>query len=376
MSAKISKNSLLVYLAVFLIFLGSFFVFTLYSNSNDFFDWMLYADNKGEKNKIEDNDQVIEDVFDDSIVLIFGGDIMLSRTVNAKMSTYNNYAWPLQNIASTTRSADITIFNLESPFLEDADYNVPTGSFSFKANPKAINTLTLAGTDVLSLANNHIMNMGKRGLSDTMDILQENNIEFTGAGFNSDEAHQGVIINKNNWRVAFLSYAYPNDNSVADELRPGIATMDKNSLKQDIARLKLSSDLIIVLMHAGLEYKSQPNWEQKDFAHEAIDAGADAVIGHHPHWVQSWEVYKDKPIFYSLGNLVFDQMFSSATSHGLILRVTFKKNSSGKADFLPIQISDFGQADFIYNEDEISSFWDLYNLPKTESLTWSKSSGS
>ena len=93
-------------------------------------------------------------------ILVFGGDIMLSRVVNAKMEKYQNYSWPLEKIAPLFKEADLAIANLESPFLITKNYQVLTGSFSFKANPKSVEALTLAGFDVLSLANNHILNQG------------------------------------------------------------------------------------------------------------------------------------------------------------------------------------------------------------------------
>lgn len=311
----------------------------------------------------------------EDIILLFGGDVMLSRTVNAKMSTYNNYLWPLESIASTTAQADITAFNLESPFLKGANYNVPTGSFSFKANPDSVSSLVSAGADVLSLANNHIMNMGEKGLFDTIDILQTNNIMPIGAGTNLADAHAGTIIKRNHWRIGFLAYAYPDDSSVATETRPGIANMNLEELKKDIEALQPQVDLIVVMMHAGVEYVSKPNAYQLEFAHAAIDDGADLVIGHHSHWLQSWEVYKGKPIFYSLGNLVFDQMWSPATSHGLLLRLNFKEDLSGQAEFIPISISDYGQAHIITDEGKIDNFWQLYDLPRTDTLIWTGKDG-
>ncbi len=304
------------------------------------------------------------------LTLIFGGDVMLSRTVNAKMEKYNNYAWPFERIASTTALADITVFNLESPFLKDSDYQVLSGSFSFKANPKSIAGLILSGADVLSLANNHMLNMGQAGISDTLNILRSNDIFSVGAGENETEAREGVLVERNGWKVAFLSYAYPDDASVANANRPGIATMDKDNLKADIARWNEQADLVIVLMHAGVEYVSQPGEDQQAFARAAIEAGADAVIGHHPHWPQSWELYQDKLILYSLGNLVFDQMWSQETSQGLLARLEFKADLSGQAELIPIVIKDYGQAQILPEEQAAESFWNDYNLPVPGILSW------
>lgn len=304
------------------------------------------------------------------LVLLFGGDVMLSRTVNAKMAAYNDYAWPFARIAELSSGADVTVFNLESPFLKDADYRVPSGSFMFKADPRALAGLQAAGADVLSLANNHMMNMGAKGLDDTLSILQAAGIGSVGAGRNEEEAHRGYLWAGKGWKVAFLSYAYPEDNSVAKKERPGIANMDENNLREDIARWRSQADLVIVLMHAGIEYVSSPDKQQSAFARAAIDAGADAVIGHHPHWPQSWEIYRGKPIFYSLGNLVFDQMWSKETSRGLLARLTFNDNLSGRAQLLPIIIGDYGQAQLWPEAEDESGFWSGYDLAPPADLSW------
>ena len=120
------------------------------------------------KNIISQSAKLEPQPLEEEISLIFGGDIMLSRQVNNKMEKYNDYAWPFAEIASTTSAADLTIANLESPFLIGApSYQVLTGSFSFKANPASVIGLQKAGIDLVSLANNHILNQGRSGLEDT-----------------------------------------------------------------------------------------------------------------------------------------------------------------------------------------------------------------
>ncbi|MDP3837181.1 MAG: CapA family protein [bacterium] len=309
------------------------------------------------------------------LVIMFGGDVMLSRTVNAKMSTYGDYTWPFKEIASTTSAADITIINLESPFLKDANYQVPTGSFSFKANPQAIEGMKLAGIDIVSLANNHTLNAGSKGLSDTILILEEAGMLSAGAGMNEQEARRPAIFEHDGWKVAYLAYAYPNDNSVATANRPGIATLDIENLKEDIALVRGEVDLVIVSMHAGIEYVAEPGEQQKTFARTAIDAGADAVVGHHPHWPQTWEIYKEKIILYSLGNFVFDQMWSLGTSRGLLAELTFKSDLSGSAKLIPIEIVDYGQARLWPEEKSVREFWETFKLDEPAALSWQGSAG-
>ncbi|MFA6526257.1 MAG: CapA family protein [Candidatus Buchananbacteria bacterium] len=276
--------------------------------------------------------------------LIFSGDVMLSRVVNQKMEKYGDWAWPFKNIASTTAAADITIINLESPFTISSNHLVKTGSFSFNADPRSIDGLKLAGVDVAALANNHMTNQGAKGISDTGKILSENNIVPIGAGLNSAEARQPVIKEVNGIKFGFLSYAYPDDYSVAGKANAGIANMSLEKMTADVKALKPQVDNVIILMHAGTEYVNKPNRQQTDFAHATIDAGADLVIGHHPHWVQTTEIYKGKPILYSLGNLIFDQMWSTETQEGALARIILKDKIIDKIEIIPISIHDYGQA--------------------------------
>lgn len=279
--------------------------------------------------------------------LVFGGDVMLSRVVGQKMVKYNNYNWPFEKVSDIFSRADIASINLESPFTKDDNHLVLTGSFSFDADPKSISGLNLAGIDVVTLANNHFGNQGQQGMADTFDLLSENKIEYIGAGKNLSEAHEGKIIEANGIKFGFLGYAYPDDLYVASENKSGLANMDTLLAKKDVAEFKKQVDVLIVEMHAGIEYVNTPNKQQKDFAHGVIDAGADLVIGHHPHWVQITEVYKGKPILYSLGNLIFDQMWSRETQQGGIAQVVYKNKSLDSIKIIPIHINDYGQPQIV-----------------------------
>lgn len=278
------------------------------------------------------------------ISMVFAGDIMLSRQVNRIMEKNNDYTWPFKELFEYLNEADLVIANLESPFIKNlASYEVSTGSFMFKANPLAIEGLKLANIGLLSLANNHSLNQGQQGIIDTIDILNENNILHAGAGRDKQEARSPAISTIGGQNFSFLAYAYPNDNSVASNNHGGIANMDIEEMTNDMASIKNSStSTIIILMHAGTEYTTEPNWQQKEFARAAIDAGADMVVGHHPHWPQIFEFYQNKPIIYSLGNFVFDQMWSEETREGLLLQATWQ-NDLKRLELIPIKIYDYGQ---------------------------------
>jgi poly-gamma-glutamate synthesis protein (capsule biosynthesis protein) len=147
-----------------------------------------------------------------------------------------------------------------------------------------------------------------------------------GTGATLDQAWQPAIIEKNGIKIGFVgaSYASINDGGKASNIY--VARMeDTDRLKKTVGNLKSLVDFIVVTMHGGTEYTATANAGQITFAHAAIDSGADIVIGAHPHWVQNKETYKDKPIYYSLGNFIFDQSWSEQTKKGLVLKITLSK---------------------------------------------------
>jgi len=278
---------------------------------------------------------------------IAGGDVMLSRHVGEKIRKYKDSSWPFRKIYEEFKSADLAFINLESPFY---DKGAPiTEGMIFKAEPNTIDGLKLAGIDIVSLANNHSRNMGSNGLLYTFNYLKNNSIEYIGADKNSEEAYLGKILDVKGVKFGFLGYTYSEKYSTSNN--PAVTAMDLVKLKQGVADLKNKADVIIVSMHAGYEYTTKPNQQQIEFSHAAIDAGADLVIGHHSHWVQQMEKYNGKYIFYGLGNLVFDQMWSAETQKGLVVKFTFSEKNLKQIELKPVKIEDYGQPRWM-NEEE------------------------
>jgi poly-gamma-glutamate synthesis protein (capsule biosynthesis protein) len=182
-----------------------------------------------------------------SATLMFGGDVMLSRVVNQKSTKSGDWAWPFIKIASTTADADLFVVNLESPFTIGGSHLVKTGSFSFNADPLSIAGLKLAGVDAVSLANNHTINQGKRGIADTQKLLTENKISFAGAGLNEAEARTPIIKEVNGTKFGLLAYAYPDDYSVAGTATAGLANMNILKMQQDVQKLKSQVDVVIIM---------------------------------------------------------------------------------------------------------------------------------
>lgn len=282
--------------------------------------------------------------------LAAAGDIMLSRWVGVKIRWSGDNAHPFKNVAESFAEADIAFANLESPFNNTGSF--VTEGMSFKAEPEFIEGLTLSGFDMLSLANNHFGNEQRAGMKFTFSHLGENNIGYCGAGNNSKEAHTIAIIERNGIVFGFLCYngIAPKSAEAGEDLA-GHAWARPEEVKADIEKYRDEVDAIIISMHHGTEYTPKPNAAQIEFAHAAIDAGAETVIGHHPHVVQEVEKYKDKLIVYSLGNLVFDQMWSRETREGVIANYQFKDNRLEKIDFDVVIIDDYHLPRFA-TEDE------------------------
>src|SRR3989304_3144736 len=199
-------------------------------------------------------------------------------------------------------------------------------------------------------ANNHFGNQGKKGMNYTMDFLTENQINYSGAGTNLTKARRPTLIDVNGSKIAFLSYEGVDStpqNYVADATSSGFAKWNLNTLALDIKNAKNEkAEFIIVSMHAGTEYKYLPRDDQKDFARKTIDLGADLVIGHHPHRIQTFENYHGKMIFYSLGNLVFDQMWSEQTKQGMVIKFEFVSNQIKSFQIIPVYIENYQQPRF------------------------------
>jgi len=260
------------------------------------------------------------------------GDIMLSRSVALAIQKAGDPALPFSKMTDIFRSVDFSFGNLESPFSDNNHFN-PSGSMVFNAPKDNIKGLVDNRFKILFLANNHALDQGIKGLDYTKKYLDENGIRHFGTGDNLDEAWQAAIVGANGIKICFTGASYASVNDNGKTTNNYVARIeDLSHLKSSILNLKSSCDFTVAVMHAGTEYTRKPNQAEMNFAHAAIDAGADLVIGGHPHWIQTTEEYKGKYIFYSLGNFIFDQEWSQDTKEGLILKIQVSKNQvSSKA---------------------------------------------
>ncbi len=287
-----------------------------------------------------------------SVTLIAVGDVMLSRSVGEAISRHRDVNYPFLNIRDHLATADAVFANLETPIT--AGEPVPVESMSFRSDPGVEAGMRNAGISVVSLANNHTMNQGVKGLSDTISYLDAAGIAHAGAGATLADALKPAPLTLKGVKFAFLAF---NDSDVvpasygATATRAGTALMDVPTMEEAVRTAKHNADVVIVSMHSGTEYTPTPNKRQTAFARAAIDAGAELVIGHHPHVVQPIEQYKGKWIMYSLGNFVFDQGWSLETREGMIATIRFTGSKVTGIEYTPVLIEDYAQPRILIGKD-------------------------
>lgn len=283
------------------------------------------------------------------ITLIAVGDVMLSRAVAERMRAHGA-DYPFSGTRDILREGDIVFGNLETPIVEGRA--ISYGEMTFRADTEAAGALARAGFTIVSLANNHTTNFGPDGLRATFRHLSDAGIAYAGAGNNRAEAYAPAYVERNGTTFAFLAYTYAPDTYGwgSDPDMPGLAGLDIGRMTTAVREAKEHADIVVVSMHAGDEYATDPNETQRTFARAAIDAGALLVVGHHPHVLQPFERYNGGLILYSLGNFVFDQVIPE-TQQSVIARIVFTENDIEDVSFIPVSINDLSRPVVVSNEE-------------------------
>lgn len=255
------------------------------------------------------------------------GDVMLSRSVGLSATERNNWRWPFEGTTPYLPAANLLIGNLEAPLTDPCQ--LKDHVMSFCVPTKAIDGLTYAGFDVLSLANNHTLNYGPKGLSDTKATL-------TAAGIEGIENYQTKVITVNGQPLGLLAL---------DDVS---APLDEAQITAALKTLAPQTDTVIVLIHWGNEYEPNPSPRQRAQTKMLIDQGADIILGTHPHVLEPIEREKNALVVYSLGNFVFDQMWSPETRESLVLDLDLTFNADRQLTHIdytpyPATIYDYGQ---------------------------------
>ena len=261
-----------------------------------------------------------------------------------------------EKVGKVTREADVFLVNLECPFTERGE--IVFKNFNFRARPNLVDALTAGGVDVVSLANNHIMDYGSDGLDDTLSTLDEGGIRHFGAGATLAGAREPVIVEVKGVRIAFLGYLFLGDQHpepyeiFATDDQPGAAghydDVDRlqSMIEEDIQSAKERADHVIPFFHWGREGQADPMPYQVALAHAAIDAGASAVLGSHPHNLQGIEVYNGAPIAYSLGNFVFGGRWNPPDKRTALLELKLNKSEVTSTTVIPAYTDSFPKEPF------------------------------
>lgn len=256
------------------------------------------------------------------IKLVAVGDVMLARSVGTRMLKYQDWRWPFLQVADEFNQADILFGNLESPIGLSC---LPTDEgMKFCADRRSVQGLRYAGFDVLSLANNHMYDQGREAQLNTQILLDQNGI--AGA-----MPYEIAMVEVKNTKLAFIA------------LDDTIAPIDWSQALPAIQQAQDLAEKVIVSLHWGVEYTHQPTLRQRELSKLLIDAGADLIIGHHPHWTQPPELYQNKWIIYSLGNFVFDQMWSEETRLGWVAELEINSQQIALKGLWPVKNFDYGQ---------------------------------
>ncbi len=276
---------------------------------------------------------VVESGTEESVTLLFGGDLMFDRYIRTQMNRFGA-DFPLAELRTTLAQADMVIANLEGPITEQPSVSETSvigarENYIFTFDPAVAQVLRDAPIDLVNLGNNHILNFGEEGVKTTHQALDRAGVAWFGSPLASDDT-RFFVRDIRGTRVAFVNY-----NQFGKDGR--------SRAFADIARANTQADFVVLYTHWGTEYVPVTE-ATRALAHRFVEAGVDVLIGSHPHVVQEHEVYQGKPIYYSLGNFVFDQYFDTATQQGLLVRVSLKKETGDiETEEIPIVLEKSGQ---------------------------------
>jgi hypothetical protein len=251
--------------------------------------------------------------------LIVVGDIMLGGRARRRIKEQGR-DYPFSAVLPILRRAPIVLGNLEGPLAQKAQK--VNRNFSYRVKPKSASSLLRAGINVVTLANNHLVDCGREGVLETLHALAVAGVTPLGAAANEQAAHEPVIREANGLRIGLLGY-YWNRRCAATANLPGSAMGIFEELETDIRKLRRKVERVVVTFHWGRPYKAEPSPRARAKAHFAIDCGAHAVVGHHPHIIQAFEIYRRCPIFYSIGNFAFGS--GNSRAEGLMLGFRFEE---------------------------------------------------
>lgn len=276
---------------------------------------------------------------DPAITIAAVGDVYLGAWLEGAIRKEGpDYPW--RGTEKILKAADIAVCNLESA-LSTKSKIFQRKTWTLKAHPDTVKSLPAGGFKVATLANNHMMDFGPEALRETLETLDKEGILHTGAGMNLEAARMPAVVEIKGQKVAFLAYGkiFP-DSFYAHQNKAGIAPGSVALVEADVKKAKETAQYVVVSYHWGAELVKTPRDYQRNLAHATIDAGADLVIGHHPHILQGLELYKGRVIAYSLGNFAFGSLTKTPLSGG-ILTVTLQGGRTIEAKLWPANVNNY-----------------------------------
>lgn len=276
------------------------------------------------------------------VVVVFAGDTAPTDAATDTLSRFG-FEYPYASTLRLLRDSDLTVVNLETAVSTDAPAFPLYKRYLYRTNPLALDAMKWAGIDAVTLANNHIMDHGPQGLRDTLRHLRQRSIAAIGAGETAADARRGVVFDVRGTRIGILSYLEDSPmhslymRSFAWGPHRGCARLEASFVKQDVARLRRHADVVVVSMHWGRYYEGV-TLMQRLYGRIATEAGADAVIGHHPHVPHPVGVHHGRPIIYSLGNYAFGTRGRSHFRHGLVVRLHLRKGGIRRVELVPLLV--------------------------------------
>jgi poly-gamma-glutamate capsule biosynthesis protein CapA/YwtB (metallophosphatase superfamily) len=274
-----------------------------------------------------------------ALTVAAGGDVMGDRGVGNYIDRYGGES-VFEFVKPYLAPADVSFVNLEGSI---SDKGSPTAGkeFTFEARTALTTGLVWASIDVVSLANNHSRDYGSKALLDCIARLDEAGIEHPGAGADAAEAATPAMIETPAGTVAVLAASEITPGFAATASQPGtnVTSYPNERLVAQVASAAKEADFVIVSLHWGTEYDATADSSQQNLAHKLVDAGADLILGHHPHVIQGLEIYKDGLIAYSLGDFIFDH-YSRATGEAFVLQVTMPQEGPPSGKIIPVYLHD------------------------------------
>jgi|SRR3989344_1493014 len=296
-------------LLLVIVFFGVF-VYFLFSASQNFISTI--PDSEPKKQQLAINES-------SSIKILFVGDLMFDRGIRHYAEKNGGNEFIFNEISPLLLKQSVVVANLEGPITDNKSISAgtkrgSTNNYFFTFDPSVAKTLFGENIRIVNLGNNHILNFKQSGVDSTKKYLSDNNISYFGA----PGGEKGIVRNINGLRVAFVSY---------NEFLNSDTELEKEAVVNEVMKVRSEADITVVFCHWGVEYALAPTSDQKNMARQFIDAGADLVIGSHPHVIQPKEEYNGKTIYYSLGNFIFDQYFNENVRNGLGVEVEINKTT-------------------------------------------------